>query len=154
MPKYCPACSSIKDENEFHRNRANKDGLSSYCIVCRKGKRNKAAEAAANKKWRRNNPKQVLVLAAASRAKRAGIPFSISTEDFSIPESCPVLGLRLVAANKRHDGSPTLDRINNNSGYTKGNVVVISWRANRIKSDATLAELQKIVKFYEEIGNA
>lgn len=55
----------------------------------------------------------------------------------------------MESTNKRHDGSPTIDRIINDLGYVKGNVIVISWRANRIKSDATLAELKAIVAFYE-----
>jgi hypothetical protein len=43
------------------------------------------------------------------------------------------------------DNSPSLDRIDTSKGYVKGNVWVISWRANKLKSDATLAELESIV---------
>jgi hypothetical protein len=42
--------------------------------------------------------------------------------------------------------SPSFDRINNDPaiGYVRGNVNIISQRANQIKSDATAAELQAV----------
>ena len=43
-----------------------------------------------------------------------------------------------------------MDRRDNSIGYTPENVVVVSWRANRIKSDASAAELQKLANFYAE----
>jgi hypothetical protein len=43
---------------------------------------------------------------------------------------------------------PTLDRIHNYLGYIRGNVEVISWRANHLKSDSTLDELRKMVRYY------
>lgn len=91
-----------------------------------------------------------MVLNARSRARRKGIDFEITSDDFIIPTECPVLGIPMESREKRHDGSPTLDRVDNRLGYVKGNVVVISWRANRIKSDATLEELERIVAFIKE----
>jgi hypothetical protein len=89
-----------------------------------------------------------MVLNAAARARRKDIPFAITKEDVSIPSTCPILGIPLSSETKRHDGSPTLDRIDNDLGYVKGNVIVISWRANRIKSDATKEELRALADFY------
>lgn len=43
-----------------------------------------------------------------------------------------------------------LDRLVPSKGYVKGNVRWISRRANRIKSDATIDELKKILKYMEE----
>lgn len=45
------------------------------------------------------------------------------------------------------NNAPSIDRFDNNKGYEKGNVAVISWRANNLKRDATLDELQKVVKW-------
>jgi hypothetical protein len=45
------------------------------------------------------------------------------------------------------DKKPTLDRINNDEGYIRGNVAIISFRANRIKSDASADELQAIANY-------
>lgn len=44
--------------------------------------------------------------------------------------------------------SPSLDKIVPELGYVKGNIVVVSLRANQIKSDATIEELQAVAKFY------
>jgi len=83
---------------------------------------------------------------AKRRAKEKGIEFSITEEDFNIPEFCPVTGLRLQRHEKclRWD-SPSLDRVNNSKGYIKGNVAVISNRANMIKKDASINEIEKLL---------
>jgi hypothetical protein len=43
------------------------------------------------------------------------------------------------------------DRKDNARGYVKDNVRVISWRANRLKSDATLEELRLLVRDLEGV---
>jgi hypothetical protein len=48
------------------------------------------------------------------------------------------------------DSSPTLDKIDNAKGYTKGNIIWVSSRANRIKSDATLDELEKLIEYVKQ----
>jgi hypothetical protein len=45
------------------------------------------------------------------------------------------------------DNYPTLDRWDNAKGYVPGNVFVISWRANRIKWDCSLVELEAVAKY-------
>ncbi len=47
--------------------------------------------------------------------------------------------------------SPSFDRIIPTRGYTKGNVIIISNRANRIKSDATVEELERVASFYRQL---
>ena len=102
--------------------------------------------------WRSKHPERVLLNNAKSRAKGKGFEFSIEESDIVIPETCPVLGIPLVSYHgegKKGWGckpdTPTLDRIDNTKGYIKGNIWVISWRANRIKSDATIEELELLV---------
>jgi len=51
------------------------------------------------------------------------------------------------------DASPSLDRINNLLGYVKGNVHVISMKANRIKTDATVEELEQVVSYLKKIND-
>jgi hypothetical protein len=73
--------------------------------------------------------------------------------DILIPSKCPVLGIPLmpnIGGGRQDDHSPTLDRIIPGKGYVPGNVVVVSWRANRIKSDATIEELKKVARFYSK----
>ena len=60
------------------------------------------------------------------------------------PESRERRRLRRLEREKQFD-SPTIDKLIPSLGYTKGNVWVISRRANMIKSDATLEELELLV---------
>jgi hypothetical protein len=85
---------------------------------------------------------------AKARAKRLGVPFSLSVYCIAIPVVCPVLGMPLkLNVKKWGDDSPTLDRIVPTLGYIESNVRVISWRANRLKSDATVNDLEKIITY-------
>lgn len=85
------------------------------------------------------------------RAKDRGLEFNLCLEDIVIPPTCPVLGIQLqIGEGIATDNSPELDRIDNSKGYVKGNVIVVSRRANRIKNDATADELMKIAKFYKQ----
>lgn len=82
------------------------------------------------------------------RAKKAGIPCTITVEDIRIPERCPVLGIELKRGTRGFtDNSPTLDRVRPELGYVPGNVCVISFRANSIKREASLAELEKVTEW-------
>ena len=99
--------------------------------------------------WRTKYPKRYILSRAKGRAKRDGIPFEITESDFDLPEYCPIFRhLKLefsIGRTSRPDNIPSLDRINPNLGYVPGNVAVISFRANRLKNDATAQELQAIV---------
>lgn len=82
------------------------------------------------------------------RAKKKDLPFEINKSDIQIPEICPVLGIPLVVKQGgRQNGTPTVDRIKPELGYIQGNITVISWRANRLKNDATLEEMQAVLKY-------
>ena len=77
-----------------------------------------------------------------SRAKKKGFEHTITIEDIQIPDKCPLLGIPLFAGQGGVcPNSPTLDRIDSSKGYVKGNVWVISYKANTIKSNATPEEL-------------
>lgn len=106
------------------------------------------------RKRRTIDPLKAIIWGAKYRAKKRGIEFNLRVEDFKIPDVCPVLGIPLMSgAGKGHvrptEFTPSLDRIDNTKGYVKGNVVIVSWRANRLKSDATADELQKIAVYIE-----
>jgi hypothetical protein len=68
-----------------------------------------------------------------------------------------LLGISLVSTNdKRDPRNPSLDQKEPGKGYTPENIWVISSRANWIKSDASLQELQILVenlKSYSQKGN-
>jgi hypothetical protein len=91
-----------------------------------------------------------MVRAAKARATKAGVPFNLTPEDITIPYRCPVLGTPIiVGAEKASDNSPSLDRVVPLLGYVRGNILVISNRANRIKNNATVPELRLVADFFE-----
>jgi hypothetical protein len=76
--------------------------------------------------------------------------WTIEFGDLEWPDKCPVLGIPLnyFVDTFRQEDSPSIDRIDSSKGYIPGNVVVISYRANRIKNDGTPEEHAKIAEFF------
>jgi hypothetical protein len=103
--------------------------------------------AAKTKPWvtrRKRRPEAYLLNVAKQRSLKKNMEFSITVEDLCMPEFCPLLGVKLDSYSDNVDVHPSIDRIDSSKGYVKGNVWIISHRANRIKSDATFEELIKI----------
>ena len=92
------------------------------------------------------NISSYLLRSAKYRAKKKGIEFTIKSSELVIPTYCPLLGVELKYNEGRAQGNSfSIDRIDNSKGYIPGNVWVISHRANMIKSDATLEDLELLV---------
>lgn len=101
--------------------------------------------------WRRLKPAKTLLCLAKQRAKIQGIPFSIKEEDIICVRKCPILGIPLqYGLNKSSNASPSLDRIIPSKGYVKGNIAVMSLRANRLKSNATYQEIYNLHKWFKK----
>lgn len=97
-------------------------------------------------KWRCNK----MMLDAKRRAKVKNIEFDLDL-DFVIslyPEDglCPVLKTPLILDGSRKE-APSLDRFDNSKGYTKDNTVMISLKANILKSDATFEEIEALYHY-------
>lgn len=134
---------------------------SNYCNYCARKANIKSRELRREKgestydlhnyKWRTNNPEKYILQSAKSRAKARGVAFNIDLEDIKIPNTCPVFGINIIiqVGNGASDNSPSLDRIDSSKGYVKGNVQVISWKANRLKSNGSLEEFKSLVEFLE-----
>lgn len=76
------------------------------------------------------------------------VDFDLCVEDLTFPSHCPVLGVELnYFSEVISNNSPSLDRFDPNGGYVKGNVIVISMRANRLKMNASPDELMAIAKY-------
>lgn len=168
IEKECHHCHIIKPLEEFHK--GNSLGRRQpNCKICQKlkydtperlrkiteYKRNKrhtdeAYRLADNENTRLNLKKHIencLFRAARHRAKYRNLEFTITLEDIVIPKICPLLEIELKKEDwKASDNSYSLDRIDNTKGYIKGNVWVISRKANLIKNNASLADLEKIIK--------
>ena len=95
-----------------------------------------------------------LVRLARRRALKSGTPFDLRPEDVVVPVYCPALGVRLE---RNHGGkaqgkrSPTLDRIDPKKGYVRGNVIVLSAKANQMKSTGSPEELERVAAFARQL---
>lgn len=85
------------------------------------------------------------------------IPKALKHEIFEelenkLPSHCPVLGIELVYGNEklRQENSASIDRLDSSKPYSKNNIHIISWRANRVKNNGTLEEHKKIVAWMEK----
>lgn len=126
----------------------NKEKIRAYRKKPRAQELNKEASA----RYRKNNPEAVMLRNAKQSAKKRGLAFDLELSDIVIPEVCPALGIPLFKNGARGPNTPSLDRIVPSLGYTKGNVVVVSLLANRIKTDATTEQILAVGAFYKKFG--
>lgn len=91
-------------------------------------------------KLRNTNPLEYIYGSRRYQAQKRGTPFEISIAEIIVPDTCPVFGTKFV---RKTASAMSLDRINNDKGYIKGNVQVLSRKANQMKSNATPEELLK-----------
>lgn len=116
---------------------------------------NRENARAVSLEWHINNVNRIMWKDAEKRAKKLGLPFNLGLADIVIPSVCPVLGIPLkYGVGKRTGASPSLDRLRPELGYVKGNVAVISWRANDLKRDATPDELRRVADWYDKTTGA
>lgn len=166
----CRTCQTEKPEDSFWRQASKVSGRQSECKDCqtqrnRKWHQNNPAKARENgkrgsKAKRLRNPRKALFMAAKARAAKRGMKFTITLDDLTFPERCPILGIPMSfglgggmsMGLAVRDTRYSIDRIDNSKGYIPGNVIVVSYRANRLKSDARISELREIVRFYDELA--
>ena len=98
----------------------------------------------------KKNPAPRMYSDARERAIRRGMEFTLkSYKDIPpIPKFCPIYNIPLfVKGWVGTDNSPTLDRIDNNKGYVKGNLRVMSRKANQMKSNGSFEDIEKLYFF-------
>lgn len=167
MEKICGKCKELLDSSKFSFRKYKKIGkitLNSYCKECYKtyikekmyNKRlsleNRINERESAFKRRLKNPELEMLNRTRKRALSKNIPFNLEISDIIIPEKCPILDIPLKLNRvSAKDDSPSLDKIDSNKGYIKGNVRVISRLANIMKAHATKEQIEKFcenIKFY------
>lgn len=92
-------------------------------------------------------------------AKAKGIPFDLDVDYilsiYPKDNLCPVFGTELAfGCTEGRNNSPSLDRIIPSLGYTKGNIIIVSLKANRIKQNASPEEIFKVAEFYQMLEDS
>jgi hypothetical protein len=101
-------------------------------------------------KLRTENPEHLLYQTARTSALNRNLDFDLSVEDITIPKTCPILGIPIDVFAKKQFNSPSVDRVDNSKGYVKGNVKIISNKANLMKRDNTEESLLAILRYIKE----
>ena len=138
--RVCKKCGIWKPRSEFHAHAMCKGGMNTVCKECRK--------TVSKNQWKNKTYIQKIYDRAKTRATRKGREFNIEIEDIVIPDLCPVFGVPLV---EETEYAPSIDRIDSSKGYIKGNIQIISRRANLLKNNAIIEELEMVINFLKEI---
>jgi len=154
----CKKCELVKPIEDFYKRKKDSERRRVYCKKCQKAKvrsyyhDDPVRARSLRKANRKKNPKSYLIVSARQRAKRLNIPCSITADDFEIPEICPCFGIPLIQNNSKSSAnSATLDQIIPGKGYVKGNIQVISLKANTMKSNASFDELIMFTNWIRKI---
>ena len=149
------------DQFGLHSSMPHRHFKQNGCISCK---------AKYDREYVKANPLKKALSSAKYTAKgrRVNVPqeFDIDEEHLKQldTDTCPLLGIPIQWNVGKHQGkgnakpgqswqskdSKSLDRIRSTKGYIKGNVQIISWRANSLKGDATLEEMVLIGKWAEQ----
>lgn len=152
LAAYCKLCKTEDDKNYYLlnrdavlatvKNRADnlKPVLAEYHKKYRNLNREKLNEY--SRVQREQYPEKDTYQRCRARARQMGYEFDLEVSDIVIPETCPILHIPLYTGEgKASANSPSLDRIDSSKGYIKGNIQVISFKANTMKSDANRTDL-------------
>jgi hypothetical protein len=146
--KTCPRCKRSLPETEYWRN-------NSVCKDCNKEAWRKRATPEKRREWNDRarrfddlNIQRYLLRGARKRAKEKGLECTIRPEDIKLRDVCPILGIPLVKNRGQwQSNSYSLDRRDSSRGYVPGNVEVISWKANSLKGELTIEEVERLLKY-------
>lgn len=165
--KLCSSCKTVKSIFDFTKNNAASDGLQYKCRSCdteyQKQRRiaNKDEMLLYSRNYQANKRKnfdyrlQMLLNASKQRSKKKSRENELTIQDIkdAFPKDglCPIFGIQLVFGDAGfRENSPSIDRLDSKKGYTKDNIQIISWKANRIKKDASIEELELILAYMKQ----
>jgi len=148
--KKCSKCYKIINFSKFRiRNFGWKDSIGlrrlSYCRDC---------ENNYQKEKRDQRPAKRLFLLAKRRALKEKLKFNLTIEYIEQiwPKNnqCPIFETVFKSGIQNRNFLPTIDKIKPANGYTIGNIVIISFKANQIKSDVyDINIFKKLYDFYK-----
>jgi ribosomal protein L40E len=150
--KVCGRCGETKPTSDFNLCSSRGDGLGWQCRIC---------NIANLRDRRRIDPVGVWAVKAYNGAKgraiKCGLVFHLTAKLLKsiAPTECPVLGIPLdytgVGGRGGARNAPTVDRIIPALGYIPENIIVVSMRANAVKSDASPEEILRVGAFYDRL---
>jgi len=144
--KKCSACQEYKEISLYYKDKETRDGLLAQCKSC-------ISKPEHDHIRHNKNPWLRTFSNSKTRAKKLSLPFSLTKEFVkSLFEQsngvCPVLNIPMIVGGELQN-VPSLDRIKGEFGYIPSNVRLISYRANSLKQDATITELQLVLQDLE-----
>jgi len=146
----CKTCGQEKSVRAFDTVwNGYKNYLLRACRECRK------TGLVASKKYNKTSYQTIkkdlrkfLLLRTRASASTRGLECRLTLDDIFIPTHCPILGIELTGPTSKGEPRPpslmSVDRIDSTKGYIKGNVAVISFRANMLKNNGTAEEHERI----------
>jgi hypothetical protein len=166
IEKICSKCKQLLDTALFSIDKYQKSGYRTVCKKCsalefknyrlkNPGSYLKRLVIAKQKRagTKKNNPIQAWSHTAyhnaKGRAKKLDIDFGLTKEwlTANAPTHCPLLGIELTyTAETSVPNCASIDRVDSLKGYTQDNCKIISFKANRIKSNATLEEIEILAR--------
>ena len=105
------------------------------------------------KELHKKDPRIRIFSGLRARAKKKNLECNLeSYKDLpKVPKYSPIFNIPLfVGVGVSTDNSPTLDRIDNNKGYIKGNLQIISRKANQMKSNGNFKDIEMLYKYIKK----
>jgi hypothetical protein len=153
----CAQCSSVRAKKKWgegwRQNVVGRDEVNKRWNASSKGQE-------AKRRWKRKNPKRAWAVCATGsakmRAKLKDIPFDLTTDyvESITPDTCPVFGtpFSFIGGKCMTESSASIDRIDTRFGYVRGNVAVISFKANAIKNRYSSHDIRKVADWLGNLG--
>ena len=145
----CHKCGQYLDPSEFgqsnhYKHRDHKDARCRKCRI----EQSKVRRQNLDRQESLRQLLQMRYLGARERAHKHNIPFDITKEylmDLWIEQKGLCAISKIPMTHVHHSGrvstNVSIDQINPNQGYTKGNVQLVCMAVNQMKSDLTMNEL-------------
>ena len=155
----CKLCKNVLEISTFYNSKGN---FHRACQPCRKlscektnAKLRRLRDETMPKIRTRKKDMAVykILKSLKQKAKDENTLYTLTESDVIIPDSCPILHIPLITGHPQRRYWPSIDRIDPTKGYVKDNIIVVSYRANRLKSETIPEDGDKLIAFYEKQQN-
>lgn len=166
LQKICFRCKISKPSEDFYKNLRNKDGLSTYCKICKNEytkeyvathEETKRKLAEAQIEWNANHVYRRWAHSTITNHRNRNIEIEITLdclEELAKENPfCELCGRKLCWGARKGKvtfDSPTLDRTNNEKNICSDNIQIVCHRCNAIKQNLTMDEF---IRYCNMIAN-